>query len=91
MLNLLVDRASYPVATMTGRKRTYTLIDWSKGFKTGIISLDDGSGLKKTRTLDMYYALADGAKASEENFSDATKVRAFVKGPDGLVLTITGN
>ena len=91
VLNLLVDRASYPVATMTGRKRTYTLIDWSKGFKTGIISLDDGSGLKKTRTLDMYYALADGAKASEENFSDATKVRAFVKGPDGLVLTITGN
>lgn len=86
-IDLVVDRASPLMTKMTGRKRTYTLINWAKGFHSDVVGLDHGEDLPKTRALDMYY----DPKEDSENEIVSQKVKVFVKGPDGLVLTITGN
>ena len=85
-INLVVDRASPLMTKMTGRKRTYTLIDWAKGFHSGVVGLDHGEDLPKTRALDMYY----DPEEDPENEIVSQKAKVFVKGPDGLVLTISG-
>ena len=85
-IDLVVDRASPLMTKMTGRKRTYTLIDWAKGFNSGVVGLDHGEDLPKTRALDMYYDPIE----DQESEIVSQKVKVFVKGPDGLVLTIFG-